>query len=553
MTGATDGTLDAFLRRAERLYPETEIVSCTPDGGERYGYADYADRAARLANALERVVAPGDRVGTVCWNHHRHFEAYFGVPSMGAQLHTINPLLPDEDVATIVDEAEDRVLLVDPSLVDAVVAAAAADGGENAFDAVERIVVTGPVPDGVAELPAPAVGYESLLAGEPTDYDWPDLDGDRPAGLCYTSGTTGRPKGVEYTQAMLWAHTMAVQSPQGTPHRDDDVLMPVVPMFHVNAWGLPYAATAAGAKQVLPGPSPGAADLARLIAEEGVTLSAGVPTVWLDLMEYADGMSVDLTTLERVIVGGSAAPAAMVDWFDERGVEVLHAWGMTETSPLGLVNRPKAGTSEDDWAVYKQGLPVPGLELRIVDDDTGEALPWDGDSAGELQVRGPWVASEYVGDAGADAFDGDWLRTGDVATVDPDGYVEIVDRLADVIKSGGEWISSLRLENEIVGLDAVAEAAVVGVSHERWRERPLAVIAPATGADVDAGALRVAIEDRLADRFPRWWVPDGVVLVGDLPKTATGKFDKVRLRREYADPDRLDGPAPERDPPDGSD
>jgi fatty-acyl-CoA synthase len=372
--------------------------------------------------------------------------------------------------------------------------------------------------------------------------------------MCYTSGTTGKPKGVEYTHQMLWSHTMTTQTPQGIPMADDDVVMPVVPMFHVNAWGMPFTATAGGAKQVYPGPQPEPADIAGLIEDEGVTVTAGVPTVWLGLMEYMEDHDVDLSTLDRVIVGGSAAPEAMIRHFDEYDVEVLHAWGMTEMSPIGSVAHVKGTLADADYETKvekrtKQGLSVPGLEFRVVDDD-GEAVPWDGEAFGELWVRGPWVTQEYFERPGANVedFEGNWLKTGDIVSVDEDGYLKIVDRAKDVIKSGGEWISSVELENALMAHEDVAEATVVGVPHDRWQERPVAFVVPGEGVDEDG--LGDALRDLILSEYPKWWVPDEFVTIDDVPKTATGKFDKKVLREEYGEQSLVEGNVPEDAAPD---
>jgi fatty-acyl-CoA synthase len=535
--------------RAERLYPDTEIVSRTHEGRTRHTYAEYAERTARLANALDDYgIERGDRVATFCWNHTRHFETYFGVPNTGAQLHTINPLLPDEHVRYIVDDADDEIIFVDPSLAEKI--AGAAEGAEE-FDGVDFVAMGS---EGIDALDAPA--YEEFIADHSTEYDWPDLDGDQPAGLCYTSGTTGKPKGVEYTQSMLWSHTMASQTPQGIPMEDSDVVMPVVPMFHVNAWGMPFTAAAAGAKHVYPGPSPDPSDLAALIEEEGVTISAGVPTVWLGLREYIEGGNeVDLSTLDTVIIGGAAAPQALIEWYDERDVEVLHAWGMTELSPIGTVSHLKSDLREADYETQvnkrsKQGLVAPGLEFEVIDEN-GEEIAWDGEEFGELRIRGPWVTKEYFKrpEANEEEFVDGWLKTGDVVTVDEDGYMQLVDRTKDVIKSGGEWISSVELENAIMAYDGVSEAAVVGVPHERWQERPVAFVVVADGIDRDELVER--IEAGLRDDYPKWWVPDAVEFIDEVPKTATGKFSKKDLREQYGDQSLVEGAVPEGDAPEG--
>ncbi|MFC7006990.1 long-chain fatty acid--CoA ligase [Halalkalicoccus salilacus] len=553
MPGGTDQTLRPFLWRAERMYSDREIVSRTASGIERYDYRTYGERVARLAHALEEAgIEQGDRVGTFCWNHHRHFETYFGVPNVGAQLHTINPLLPDHHIEHIVSDANDRVLFVDPSLIEQLEGPAESE----AFDAVEQYVL---MDEDVPETSlSPVIDYESFIADHPTEYDWPDLDEDQPAGMCYTSGTTGNPKGVEYTHQMLWSHTMATLPASGLDIRAEDVVMPVVPMFHVNAWGMPFTSTAAGAKHVYPGPSPEPADLAKLIEEEGVTLSAGVPTVWLGLLEYGQENDLDLSSLERLIIGGAAAPESLIRTFDEEyDVEVLHAWGMTEMSPIGTVSHLKPGMEEwdddrRDEKRAKQGLLVPGLEMRVIDED-GEEVEWDGEEFGELWIRGPSVTTEYFERPEAteeDVEDG-WLKTGDVVTVDPEGYIKIVDRAKDVIKSGGEWISSVELENALMGHDDVSEATVVGVPHERWQERPVAFVVPVGG--VDEEALSEELLAMVRENYPKWWTPDDVLFIDEVPKTSTGKFDKKVLRERYDDPSLVEGNVPEEAAPDATD
>ena len=550
MPGGTDQTLRPFLWRAEELYPDTEIVSRTHDGIDRYTYSEFSDRTAQLAHAMDEAgVAEDSRVATFCWNHHRHFETYFAIPTTGRQLHLINPLLPDEHIQFIVDDADDDLIIVDPSLVPKLEAAAA---GAEAFDGVEQYVVIG---DEVPETDlSPITDYESFVADHDTSYDWPVLSEDRPAGMCYTSGTTGKPKGVEYTHKMLWAHTMTTLTPQGLGMEDSDVIMPVVPMFHVNAWGMPFTATAAGAKHVYPGPEPEPADLASLIEEEGVTITAGVPTVWLGLMEYMEDHDVDLSALDTVIVGGSAAPEAMIRFFDDHDVELLHAWGMTEMSPIGTVAHLKDSLEDAPYETQlekrsKQGLSVPGLEYKVIDDD-GNEIAHDGEEFGELNVRGPWVTTEYFNrpEANRSDFEGNWLKTGDIVSVDPDGYIKIVDRAKDVIKSGGEWISSVELENALMAHDDVAEATVIGVPHERWQERPVAFVVPAAG--VDGEALQDDLREMIAEEYPKWWIPDDFITIDEVPKTATGKFDKKVLREEYADESLVEGRVPEEAAPD---
>ncbi|MFU8867074.1 long-chain fatty acid--CoA ligase [Natronococcus sp.] len=536
-----DQTLQPFLWRAERLHPDQEVVSRTHDGIVRNTYAEYADRTRQLANALEDAgLEDGDRVGTFCWNHHRHAEAYFAVPNSGSQLHTINPLLPAEHIQYIVENAEDRLLFVDRSLLEPLEAAYDAD----AFSSVEQFVVMGEsVPETDLE---PVTDYESFIGAQSAEYEWPELDEENPAGMCYTSGTTGKPKGVEYTQQMLWSHTMMTLTPQGLGIAEDDVIMPVVPMFHVNAWGLPFSTTAAGAKHVYPGPSPDPADLVELIEEEGVTITAGVPTVWMGVLEYVEEHGADLSSLDQIVIGGSAAPKSLIREFDDRGVEVVHAWGMTEMSPLGTVAHLKADLedlpAEERYEKQaKQGLVVPGLEFKVVD-DSGEEVAWDGEEFGELYVRGPWVTDSYFErpDANEADFEGSWLKTGDIVTVDEDGYVKIVDRAKDVIKSGGEWISSVELENAIMAHDDVSEATVIGAPHEKWQERPVAFVVPTADAELGEDELHDELQAFVAEDYPDWWTPDAVVRIDEVPKTATGKFDKKTLREEYETADLLE-------------
>ena len=537
-----DQTLRPFLWRAERLHPDQEVVSRTHDGIVRNTYTEYADRTRQLANALEDAgIGDGDRIGTFCWNHHRHAEVYFAAPNVGGQLHTINPLLPAEHIQYIVENAEDRLLFVDQSLLEPLEAAYDAD----AFESVEQFVVMGEsVPETDLE---PVTDYESFIGAQTTEYEWPELDEDSPAGMCYTSGTTGKPKGVEYTQQMLWSHTMMTLTPQGLGIAEDEVIMPVVPMFHVNAWGLPFSTTAAGAKHVYPGPSPDPADLVQLIEEEGVTLTAGVPTVWLGVLEYLEEHDADLSSLEQIVIGGSAAPKSLIREFDDRGVEVVHAWGMTEMSPLGTVAHLKSGLedlpAEERYEKQaKQGLVVPGLELKVVDDD-GEEVPWNGEDFGELYVRGPWVTDSYFErpEANEADFEGAWLKTGDIVTVDEDGYIKIVDRAKDVIKSGGEWISSVELENAIMAHDDVSEATVIGAPHEKWQERPVAFVVPTEETGMSEDELHDEIQAFVAEDYPDWWTPDAVVRIDEVPKTATGKFDKKTLREEYETENLLEG------------
>ncbi|MFC6717263.1 long-chain fatty acid--CoA ligase [Natrialbaceae archaeon GCM10025810] len=535
MTGLT---LRPFLWRPTKLFPEKRIVSRTRDGIEEYTYGEFGERVRSLIAALSDLgLGRGDRIGTFGWNHHRHLETYYAAPLSGAQLHTINVLLGDEDVTHIVEDAADDALFVDPGEPLETVARL----WDDLSGTVGRVVVMDdsiPDADLGSDLEDVTVAVEDLFADyDPIAFDdLPDLEEDLPAGMCYTSGTTGRPKGAEYTHKMIYAHAMMVMTPSGLGIEERDVVMPVVPMFHVNSWEFPYAATMAGTTQVYPGPSPDPADLLELIEREGVTLTAGVPTVWINLLEHVDEHGGDLSSVERIVVGGSAAPEEVMRRFDDEfDVTVEHAWGMTETMSIGSMSRPKSWMADWDRTRRfdkraKQGLLSPGLEMKIVRDDGSEA-PWDGDTAGELWVRGPTVVPEYYErpDANEEDFEDGWLKTGDIATVDEDGYVEIVDRDKDVIKSGGEWISSIELENALMAHEAVVEAAVVGVPHEKWQERPLACVVTAERADPGEDELRVHLAETLDQ--PDWWLPEELREVEAIPKTATGKFDKQGLRQ----------------------
>ena len=527
-------TVDKILDRAVELYPEREIVTKRHDGSlHRYTYGEMADRVGRLANALEELgVERGGRVATVAVNTYRHLELYFAPAVSGRSIHMCNMRLPDDHFQYIVDDAEDEVLFVDPAFVEKV------EANADAFETVEQYVVLGEaVPDTDLE---PVVAYEDLLADQPTDYDRPDLDEEEECGMCYTSGTTGKPKGVAYTHRGIYLHSMMASHVDTTAVSQADTVLPVVPMFHANGWGIPYTATFVGAKQVLPGVHSDPEPVAKLIDEEGVTLSAGVPTIWLGMAEYLEeNPDVDISNIDRLTVGGSAPPESLIRTYDERyDAPILQGWGMTETSPLGSVSKLRRETEElppeEQYRLLsKAGIPVPGIEVRIIDDE-GDEVPHDGEDFGELQVRGPWVVDEYHDrpDANAESFTDDgWLKTGDIATMDEHGYIDIVDRKKDVIKSGGEWISSVDLENELMAHEAVAEATVIAVPHEKWQERPMACVVLAGGADASADDL----ESHLAESFPDWWLPDEYQFVDEIPKTSTGKFDKMALRNRFDD------------------
>jgi fatty-acyl-CoA synthase len=521
-------TLPHVFHRAERMFGDKRIVTATPRGRERTTYAEWADRTRRLAGALDALGISGDgRVGTFAWNTARHLELYFAAPCSGRVLHTLNVRLFPEQLAYIVAHAEDEVIFADRSLMRLLAPHL------DAFDTVRHVVV---MDDGEGEVPDDPriVDYEELIAGA-TPARFADGDEQRAAAMCYTSGTTGNPKGIVYSHRSTVLHSMGAMLADSLAVNERDVILPVVPMFHANAWGLGQAGVMAGSDFVMPGPDLSPRAIADLIEEEGVTLAAGVPTIWMGVLHELDGR--DFSSLQRIVCGGSAVPKALSEAYRERlGMPLLQAWGMTETSPLGSVARMRsslAGLPEEEQANYRatQGVAQPLMEVRILDPE-GEELPWDGEARGELQVRGPWVAAEYYNDdRSAESFTTDgWLRTGDVATITPEGYIRLVDRTKDVVKSGGEWISSVELENEIMAHPKVKEAAVIGIPDERWGERPLACVVPEPGAELDADEVRDFLEGRVA----RWWVPERVEFIEEIPKTSVGKFSKKTLREQFA-------------------
>ena len=526
--------VSSILAHAARHHATAEIVSREGDGEiTRATYRTVEARARRLARALQALgVGQSDRVATLAWNSQRHVELYYAVSGMGAVVHTVNPRLAPDDIAHILNDAGSIVLCTDPGFA----------------PLVERLLPGLPALRHVVVLSTPGVMppfgparqsvhcYEALLDAASEVFDWPRLDEDLASALCYTSGTTGRPKGVLFSHRSTVIHAYAANMADIFGLRATDRVMPVVPMFHVNGWGIPYAAPMAGASLVMPGRHLDGASVHSLMNDERVTISAGVPTVWMGLLQHLRSTGGTLTTLKRLICGGSACPPMLIDSFrDEYGIQVDHAWGMTETSPLGTCYAYKPsfdGLPEAERArlPYKQGRAMPGLDMRIVD-DAGAELRWDGVTFGNLAVRGPWVVGRYL-NADADATDAEgWFLTGDVATIDPHGNMEITDRTKDLVKSGGEWISSIQLENIAVGHPDVAEAAIVAARHPKWDERPLLIVTAKPGRTIDPAALLSIYQGQVA----KWWVPDEVVVVEDLPHTATGKLNKLALRQRFHD------------------
>jgi fatty-acyl-CoA synthase len=520
-------TINAILRHGRRIHATSECATFTGDGVRRAPYGEVADNADRLAAALTRLgIQPGDAVGTFMWNDQEHLEAYFAVPCMGAVLHTLNIRLSYEQLVYVTNHAGDRVVIVDESLLPVIGAVA------SELTSVEAWIVVG---DGdAAALEAtgrPVYRYEELLAAESPGFEYTEPDENAAAAMCYTSGTTGDPKGVVYSHRSTYLHSITGCTPAVIGADASDRILAIVPQFHASGWGLPYVAFLSGASLLMPGRFLQAEPLCRFIAAERPTVSSAVPTVWADVFRYGNDHEIDLSSLRVVVCGGSALPRSLMERFQERdGLRLIQGWGMTETSPVGAVGHPPAdarpGTAEEmDWRA-KTGRVVPGVELRIVDED-GHELAWDGESVGEIEVRGPWVTTSYWRDPAPEKFHDGWLRTGDVGTMTANGYLQITDRAKDVIKSGGEWISSVELENALMGHPAVVEAAVVGIPDQRWDERPLACVV--ADADVDPKDLK----EFLADRVAKWQVPDNWAFVDGIPKTSVGKFDKKTLRTQY--------------------
>ncbi|HET9658491.1 MAG TPA: long-chain fatty acid--CoA ligase [Kineosporiaceae bacterium] len=525
--------ISRILEFGSTVHGSSEVVTWTADGPRRSTYADVGRDCKRLANALRRLGVDGDqRVGTFMWNNEEHLELYLAVPSMGAVLHTINIRLFPQQIVYVVNHAEDDIIVVDNSL------AAPFSQLLAHMPVVKHVIVNGPVPDEVrAALGADGRqvhDYRTLLDAQEPDFAWPELDENSAAAMCYTSGTTGNPKGVVYSHRSNYLHSMQLCMMSALGVRQGDRLLAVVPMFHANAWGMPYGAFMAGASLIQPDRFLQAEPLARMIQDEKVTGGGAVPTVWGDLLRYLDEHpEIDTSTVRDVIIGGSACPPAMMRAFHDRhGINVLHGWGMTEMSPLGTISVPPAdATGEDRWRYQEaQGRLVCSVEGRLVGPD-GEEVPWDGESVGELEVRGPWITGSYYRDDDPERFDGGWLRTGDVGQLTPDGFLRLTDRAKDVIKSGGEWISSVELENHLMAHPGVREASVVGVPDEKWGERPLATVVVEDGVELTVDELAAF----LAGRVARWQLPERWAFITEVPKTSVGKFDKKVLRRRYAD------------------
>ncbi|HEY3136191.1 MAG TPA: long-chain fatty acid--CoA ligase [Blastocatellia bacterium] len=521
-------TINTIFEHGRRVHSDSEVVTFMGADSRRANYHHVAERAERFAAALKRLgVGGGDRVGTFCWNTQEHLEAYFAIPCMGAVLHTLNLRLFPDQLTYIINHAEDRTIIVDDSLVP-LLARVTGD-----LKTVERYVVVG---DGDASALGDVLRYEELIANEQDGFGWTEVDERSAAAMCYTSGTTGNPKGVVYSHRSTFLHSIAACAAFTFGFTEHDRILPIVPMFHANAWGLPYAGWMAGADFIMPNRFLQAEPLCRLIMAERPTFSGAVPTIWNDILRYAESNPVDLSSLRMVICGGSAVPRSLMERFEQRfGVKIIQAWGMTETSPLAAIAYPPKGCCEEelmDWR-SKTGRVKPGVEIRLMDGET--ILPWDGQSVGEIEVRGPWITAAYYGDDTPEKFHDGWLRTGDVGTLNEKGFIQITDRAKDVIKSGGEWISTVELETTLMAHADVVEAAVIGIPDEKWDERPLACVVLKEGAQTTPEQLR----GFLAERVAKWWVPERWAFIDEVPKTSVGKFDKkvLRARREHGELD----------------
>ncbi len=527
----TQLTIDTLLVRAEKYFAKKQVISRTASGIIRLTYGDFAKRTRALASALENLgVKRGDKVGTFAWNDHRHLEAYFAIPSMGAVLHTINIRLSSDHLKYIINDAEDKVLLIDEALMPII---------ESIKDEIPHVKAFIVLSDGevLPETPLePVYHYENLLKEGNQNYIFPDdLKENDPAGMCYTSATTGNPKGVLYTHRSIVLHSMMLGLADTMALSEADIAMHVVPMFHVNAWGFPFASVWFGTTQVLPGPNFTFKTLGDLIENERVTITAGVPTIWIGLLNELNTNTYDLSSLRNIVCGGSAMPKGVLRSYQEKhNISFIHAYGSTETSPVATVSRLKSyqqglGFEEKLESTSKQGIPVPGIDIMVINEQ-GEVTP-NGKDMGEVLIRGPWITDAYYNqpEKTAEAVKDGWLYTGDIATVDSEGMIKIVDRTKDLIKSGGEWISSVDLENALMAHEAVTEAAVIAVPHEKWQERPVAFIVKSEKSNVTKEQLL----DFLAPQFAKWWLPDDFIFIEEIPKTSVGKFLKMKLRDDY--------------------
>jgi fatty-acyl-CoA synthase len=520
-------TITSILQHGARIYGQSECVTWQGDSARHTSYAEIARNAERLAAALTKLgVGTGDRVGTFCWNHQEHLEAYYAVPCMGAVLHTLNIRLPAGQLAHIVNHAEDKIVIVDASLLPAL-APVVPD-----LKTVEAYIVVG---EGDVSVlgEATVLHYDELLAAEEPGFPWPELDERSAASMCYTSGTTGDPKGVVYSHRSTYLHALATMAASVTGSSERDRVLTFVPMFHVNAWGIPFGAFLSGATLHLPGPHMMPGPITDFIAAERSTLASAVPTIWAGILQYGQAHPIDLSSLRMGTSGGAAMPEALMTAFEKKfGVRIVQGWGMTETSPVGGMAHPPAdvelGSPEEIGWRQKSGRVLAGVQMRIVD-DAGHELPWDGTAVGEIEVRGPWITASYYRAPTPEKFDDGWLRTGDIGTIDERGFFQITDRSKDVIKSGGEWISSVELENLLIGAPGVLEAAVIGIPDERWTERPLACVVLEPGSEEAADELAGFLDGKVA----AWQVPENWTFIDEVPKTTVGKFDKKVLRARY--------------------
>lgn len=525
-------TLQHAYNRATSFFSRKEIVTRTDKGMERYTYREWGKRTMQLAHALQKAgVQPGERVATFGWNTARHLELYFAIPCMGAVLHTLNIRLFAEQLTYIINDAEDKIIFIDGDLVPIL------EQLVEQIPTVKLFVIMGDAPNSTGKL-QPSVDYETFIGDSPTAFEWPRLDENAAAAMCYTSGTTGNPKGVVYSHRSILLHSLGVGMAGGIGLNEHDTVLPIVPMFHANAWGLSHAGILLGSKFVMPGRFTDPINIGHMLEEEKVTVTGGVPTIWIGLLSVMEREDFDLSSVRAILCGGSAVPQALIEALQRKNLRIIHAWGMTETSPLASLSAlrsyqldlPKA---EQFRIRARQGTMVPGVEFRVVNVDTGQEVPWDDTSYGELQVRGPWVARAYYHDELTnEKFADGWLRTGDVAVVDEDGIIQLVDRTKDLVKSGGEWISSVELEGLIMGYPKVLEACVVGIPHPKWSERPLACIVPRP--EFEGKVTRDEIIEYLTPRIAKWWLPDDIVFIDAIPKTSVGKFDKKVLRSRYA-------------------